>query len=144
MAVNQGFRWIYWWGAILTGMLFVLFLFTFEESRFIRSADQIEGQSTAAELERADFVSWKADPDAKDTDKHTTSEDPELQRSISQAPKAGDVFDAVGFKVQLRVYKLFPEPWKEILNQMWRPLRVMSLPAVLWVRHQVFRIVACY
>lgn len=135
MTVNQGFRWIYWWSSILSGVLFVLFYFTFEESRFIRTADEIEGQSSAAEHEHTDSIIYgKANIDSKDLDKHTASEDQGLDRSVSLAPKVGEVFDAVGFKVQLRFHKLYPEPWTEILNQMWRPLRVMSLPAVLWVR----------
>lgn len=133
MAVNQGWRWIYWWGAILCGALLVLFFLTFEESRFIRSADEVEGRSEATDLENTDSIVWETGPDAKDNGKNAANKDRELDRTISRGPKAGDVFDAVGFAMQLRIYKNFPERWSEILNQMWRPLRVVSLPAVLWV-----------
>jgi hypothetical protein len=133
MAVNQGWRWIYWWGAILSGALLVLFFFTFEESRFIRTADAIEGQSSAAEIERPATPSSHVTKDEKKTDKQNATEDPDLSRAISHGPKAGDVFDATGFTIQLRIVKLYPEPWAEIFSQMWRPLKVFSLPAVVWV-----------
>lgn len=133
MAVNQGWRWIYWWGCILSGTLLVLFFFTFEESRFIRTAEDVEGNINEAEVEHSDSTSWHAAPDTKKVDKHIASEDPDLSRQISHKPRAGDVFDAVGFTVQLGIYKKFPEAWTEILSQMWRPLKVSTLPAVIWV-----------
>jgi MFS family permease len=133
MAVNQGWRWIYWWGAILSGALFILFFFTFEESRFIRTADAIEGQSNGADAERPRTPSSQVTTDEKKVDKQNTTEDPDLSRAISHGPKAGDVFDAVGFTIQLHIVKLYPEPWAEIVSQVWRPLKVFSLPAVVWV-----------
>ena len=133
MAVNQGWRWIYWWGAILSGSLLLLFFFTFEETRFVRTAYAIEGQSNDAEIERSESPSWPVMPDAKKADKQSASEDPDLYRQVSHGPKAGDVFDAVGFTVQLSIYKRYPEPWAEILSQMWRPLKVSTMPAVVWV-----------
>jgi MFS family permease len=133
MAVNQGWRWIYWWGAILSGSLLVLFFFTLEESRFIQTADAIEGQSHDAETERPATPSSQVTTDEKKTDKQNGTEDPDLSRAISHGPKAGDVFNATGFTIQLRIFKLYPEPWAEIFSQMWRPLKVFSLPAVVWV-----------
>lgn len=133
MAVNQGWRWIYWWGAIFNGALVFLFYFTFEESRFIRSTDAIEGQSSSndEDIERPASPSSQVTTDEKKSDKQSATED--LNRQMSHGPKAGDVFDAVGFTVQLRIFKLYPEPWAEIMSQMWRPLKVFSLPAVVWV-----------
>lgn len=133
MAVNQGWRWIYWWGAILNGALLVLFFFTFEESRFIRTADAIEGQSNDVEAERPSSPGSQVTTHEKKSDKQNTTEDSEMNRQMSHGPKVGDVFDAVGFTVQLRLFKLYPEPWAEIVSQMWRPLKVFSLPAVIWV-----------
>jgi MFS family permease len=136
MAVNQGWRWIYWWGAILTGALLVLFFFTFEETRFIRTANAIEGQNNNAESEQPEFPSWEASLDAidaKKAGKQSTTEDQDLHRQVSLGPKVGDVFDAVGFTVQLSIFKRYPQSWAEILSQMWRPLKVSSLPAVVWV-----------
>ena len=133
MAVNQGWRWIYWWGAIFNGALVILFYFTFEESRFIRSTDAIEGQSSSnvEDTERPASPSSQVTTDEKKSDKQNTTE--ELNRQMSHGPKAGDVFDAVGFTVQLCIFKLYPETWAEIVSQIWRPLKVFSLPAVVWV-----------
>lgn len=133
MAVNQGWRWIYWWGAILSGALLVLFFFTFEESRFIRSREDTEGQNNEVEVERPESDTREAAIDTKDAGKYATSEDPDLHRQISLGPKVGDVFDAVGFTIQLGIFKHYPEAWTEILSQMWRPLKVSTLPAVVWV-----------
>lgn len=136
MAVNQGWRWIYWWGAILSGALCILFFFTLEESRFVRAADDIEGQSHDVEesgpSERTDATTRQAVSDAKNV-KPLEFDESDLQREVSQGPKIGDVFDAVGFKFQFSMYKLYPESWVEIFNQMWRPLKVTALPAVVWV-----------
>jgi len=133
MAVNQGWRWIYWWGAILTGALLVLFFFTFEETRFIRTAEAIEGQIDDVEIGQSESPSWEANPDAKKAGKQGISEQQDLHRQVSHGPKVGDVFDAVGFTVQLSILKSYPEGWAEILSQMWRPLKVFTLPAVVWV-----------
>lgn len=133
MAVNQGWRWIYWWGAIFNGALVILFYFTFEESRFIRSADAIEGQTNNEDAERPVTPSFYIITDEKKGDKQTATEDPDLNREMSHGRKAGDVFDADGFTIQLRIFKLYPEPWAEIVSQMWRPLKVFSFPAVVWV-----------
>ena len=117
----------------MSGALLLLFFFTFEESRFIRTAEAIEGQSDNVDIERPGSPSSQITADAKKTDKQNTIEDPDLNRQISHGPKAGDVFDAVGFTIQLRIFKLYPEPWAEIVSQMWRPLKVFRLPAVVWV-----------
>lgn len=136
MAVHQGWRWIYWWGAILSGALFVLFFFTCEESRFIRGADDIESQIHDVEeigsSDPTDSTARQTITDAK-TAKPFAFDESDLHREFSQGPKVGDVFDAVGFKLQFGIYKQYPEPWAEIFNQMWRPLKVTALPAVVWV-----------
>lgn len=133
MAVNQGWRWIYWWGAILSGALLILFFLTFEESRFVRKAEDIEGQNNDAGLERPDSTNWEAVMDSENLGKHKANEERDLHRQTSNGPQVGDVFDAVGFIIQRRIYKHFPEPWTEIVSQMWRPLKVSTLPAVVWV-----------
>lgn len=133
MAVNQGWRWIYWWGAILSGALLTLFFFTFEESHFNRKAEDVEGQNGDARAERSEPTNWEEVADIKNAGKHISSEDPDLHREISYGPQVGDVFDAAGFTVQRGIYKHFPEPWNEIISQMWRPLKVSTLPAVVWV-----------
>lgn len=143
MAVHQGWRWIYWWGAIFSGVLCILFFFTCEESRFIRATDDVEGQNHDVEgtgrPNAADATIRQMNTDAKIAAKPIEYDESDTQREISQGPKVGDVFDAVGFTVQLSIYKRYPEPWTEILSQMWRPLKVTALPAVVWVSVCVWR-----
>lgn len=134
MAINLGWRWIYRIGAILTGVLFVIFYLTGEESRSIRTEDSLETHSQFDELQSTGDVEGRHRRlDTKSALKLADDEQAEMQRQISEGPKVGDVFDATGFTVQMRAYKLFPEPWSEISAQMWRPFRVSALPAVVWV-----------
>lgn len=135
MALNQGWRWLYWWGAILSGALGLLFYLTFEESRFIRTAENIEHRADIEEIRRASDVEappWQEDSKNGDR-KIQFDDDASVDRQVSQEPKVGEVLDAVGFRVQLKIFKLYPDPWREIISQFWRPLKVSVLPAVLWV-----------
>lgn len=133
MALDQGWRWLYWWGAILSGALALIFYFTFEESRFLRSSENVEHRTHVEEISHPATESpiWKNDN--KDGDKPVDVDDTSMDRHLSQEPKVGVVFDAVGFRVQLRFFKLYPGPWREIVSQFWRPLRVCIFPAVFWV-----------
>lgn len=134
MAASQGWRWIFWWGAILSGVLCAVFFFTFEESRFVR------GEGSAVEEAFVEEVGQTQDSDhvrrhscVKDGDEIIKGDEEDLDRQVSHGPKVGEVFDAVGFTFQYRVYKMYPDAWKEIISQMWRPLKVTTLPAVVWV-----------
>lgn len=135
MALNQGWRWLYWWGAILSGALGLLFFLTFEETRFIRDHEDVEHQTHIEEIRHPDLEASPWQEDSKSRDKPTQVDGSSMDRHASPELKVGEVFDAVGFRVQLAVFKLYPDPWKEIVSQFWRPLKVSVIPAVFWVSH---------
>lgn len=125
MVTSQGWQWIYWWGAILTGVLMVLFFFTFEETNFIRSADLHEGAQ--------DLHVRKEDLEDPSQYKEKETIDGEQLYYTTSGPKVGDVLDTTRFRLQSSLFKLFPTPWSSVLNDFWKPLKTCSLPAVIWV-----------
>ena len=134
ISVNQGWRWIYRWGAILTSILLLLFYFTFEETCFVRNIHEQEGQRIVVEQGHIAPVSRPTEQAGGSEEQDDMKKaNYELELQMSHGPKVGDIFEAAGFKAQYSLWKSFPRQWREINSQFWRPLKVSALPAVVWV-----------
>ncbi|KAM0418735.1 hypothetical protein ACHAPT_012333 [Fusarium lateritium] len=127
-------RWVYWWGAILCGIVWVIMFLTLEESRFIRNPSQVEPnnfQSSESGLPTRGASSddqEKAQQDAKDEKHH-------LQHHTSNATAhmVGEVLDANGFRLQSRLWTIFPGTLRVLVKQCYQPLQLAWFPAILWV-----------
>ncbi|KAF2220357.1 major facilitator superfamily domain-containing protein [Elsinoe ampelina] len=124
MVTSQGWEWIYWWGVILTGLLTFLFFFTFEETYFERSADLHEAAQSL-------HVRKVEEMNPEDYETKEAMEGEQIHYATS-GPKVGDILDTTKFRLQFSFFKLFPTTWSTVLNDFWRPLKVCSLPAIIW------------
>ncbi|KAH8602317.1 major facilitator superfamily domain-containing protein [Bisporella sp. PMI_857] len=126
MAVNQGsWRWVYWWGFILTGVLTLLMFATMEESLFIRSDDLSEsGNAIVTSLNAT--VARKDDPEkvSKDQNDH---EDSKTSDTVT-----GEIIPVSRFKFFAPLWKAFPGSGSELGRKIWRPLTLSAFPPVLW------------
>ncbi|KAK4623483.1 hypothetical protein CLAFUR0_07415 [Fulvia fulva] len=123
MSTSQGFRWIYWWGAILTGMLWGLFSFTFVESRFVRVGGTVRSGVVVVRKDAGLSSPLPVYGDDKTA---------QLQQEINLSPRAGEVLESDHWSFQASLFKTYPDPWPQIISEFWRPLKVSILPAVFW------------
>lgn len=129
----QGWRWVYWWGSILTAILWLTFFFTFEESRFIRSLES-EGIPTAASSTPMDLDSARKPTAPTHDGKFPDHEMEESQASLETFTyHVGDKFEAESFQLQRTFYRVFPLTGIRFLHQFLRPFKLLWFPAVLWV-----------
>ncbi|KAK4498038.1 hypothetical protein PRZ48_010694 [Zasmidium cellare] len=111
MAVDQGWRWIYRWGAILTGGLLVLFYLTFEETHFVREVDAQEGHVVALESVDEEHRRQSLGAGSLKTKKMDQDIGNELQRETTHSLTAGEL---------------------EVFREFYRPLQLSIFLAVLW------------
>lgn len=132
MAVDQGWRWIYRWGTILTGILLVVVYFTFEETHFLRPADDREGHVVPlGAVDIAPRPSSRASGSIKDK-RFNTEIGAELDRDHTRDPTVGEVFDSDFWTFQFSLWKSFPHPWMSICREFYQPLQLSIFPAVFW------------
>ncbi|CAA22200.1 transmembrane transporter [Schizosaccharomyces pombe] len=143
IASSQGWRWIGWWGLIISGITFVLFLFTFEETTFDRAAAIDRKQIQISN----DQLTVKEDFDLKD-----------MQSDIKPDVEKSDAMDDSKMKVDYTVNEISnavqpiyskPSYWKRIalitpanslsgigfrqyIMRLFQTLRIFLFPAVLY------------
>lgn len=124
-------RWVYRFGAILCGFIWLFMYFTLEESRFIRtSTGECE---TLDEPARSVDASGCEDPEMVHGE--FKEEKHGLQRQISNATvhRLGEVLDANSFRFQSTLWTVFPGTLQEFIKQCYRPLQLAWFPAIFWV-----------
>ncbi|KIM93806.1 hypothetical protein OIDMADRAFT_45953 [Oidiodendron maius Zn] len=122
MAVNQGsWRWVYWWGLILTAALGLVMFCTMEESRFERPDDLSETTGIASTV-TADLKVKQAKGDQKKSLGSFQASDEEV----------GEIFPVSRFRFFAPLWKTFPGSRSEFVRRVWRPLIVSAFPPVLW------------
>ncbi|RSL68875.1 hypothetical protein CEP53_002423 [Fusarium sp. AF-6] len=125
MVKTLHWRWVYWWGAILCGIVWIVMFLTLEESRFLRKPSQVESStfgSNGREIEEK-----TAQEDAKDVKHHLQN-----NSSNTSVHRVGEVLDADNFKFQTSLWIIFPGSIKLLLKQCYQPLQLSWFPAILW------------
>lgn len=123
ITVGQGWRWVWWWVAILVGMCFVLFTFFYEETKFM---PQIDGVVSVVDVS-------KQDEEEEDADKKDVKVGDDALKPVPSAvaPVGGQR------KSWLQRMKPFSETrgsFKQLALHSYQPLFVMcTIPAVAYV-----------
>ncbi|KAK3672392.1 hypothetical protein LTR78_007699 [Recurvomyces mirabilis] len=133
MVETQTWRWVYWWGVLLTGALLILFYLTFEESRFLRSVDPDEGLvvplPAKSTLDLDDHHTSSVDDS-----KHDYKVDEELRRhnTNNHTAHVGEVFETTNWSPQFGLWKSYPDSWGQVCREFVAPLSISWFPAVFW------------
>lgn len=123
IAVNQGsWRWVYWWGLILSGFIGFAMFCTMEETFFLRTMELSETSDRIPTIN----ISTKIDLEAKGEDKKAQNLPP-VDESV------GESFPLTGFRFFGPIWTVFPGTSSDFLRRLWRPLTVSVFPPVLWV-----------
>ncbi|KAJ5535969.1 major facilitator superfamily domain-containing protein [Penicillium frequentans] len=131
---SQGWRWVWWWMAILFGVCFVLFLFLYEETKFVEWIDGSppsnttkELNSTAQQRQGTGKEDYKDDLDielakVQSTTIHTCR--PDLDLSILRTP----------YVRRLALWSTTPGSLGFFIRHIYQPLVVtVAFPAVFYV-----------
>lgn len=122
----DAWRWVGWWGAIICGMTFVVFLFGLEETSFDR--DAFQGQRPVPTL---------APPDESKMAEKAVHE-PRESSPINSLPNEGLDIPEKRKPYFKRIALITPSPemvglgLKQYVRQLWLNMRVFAFPAVLF------------
>lgn len=134
ITVSQGWRWVWWWMAILFGVCFLLFLFLYEETKFI---DCIEGSAPSNSTEGLEPAmeqrqekgngDLKDDLDIEMTKRLSTTNDtcvPDIDLSIPRTP----------YLQRLALWSITPGSLGFFIRHIYQPLVVtVTFPATFYV-----------
>lgn len=134
-ATNMGWRWVYYLLSLFTGLLFVLFLCLYEETKYVPVLEGVSTSSTDGSVER---ISTQ-DPNSKtaavvtNTLKPVLSTDPFAGQEVAADQSYEQRTDA---RIPLRTWSqrlsfLTPTP-EPFLKIAVRPLRVLTFPHVFF------------
>ncbi|PCG89521.1 Major facilitator superfamily domain, general substrate transporter [Penicillium occitanis (nom. inval.)] len=123
-------RWVYRFGAILCGFMWLVIYFTLEESRFILTSTGVCETSD----EPAPSVDASGCEGPEMVHKVFKDEKHRLQRQTSNATvhRLGEVLDARSFRFQFTLWTAFPGTLQEFIKQCYRPLQLAWFPAIFW------------
>jgi MFS family permease len=127
MIETLGWRWVYWWGAILCGILLVAIFFTLEESNFTR------------ESELPHEPVHEAQESALEAIRHDDKEGKHLHSALTNTSvyRVGQVLETGSFRLQYRPWVVLPGTWGEFVRQVYRPLQLAWFPAIVWVSYSI-------
>jgi MFS family permease len=121
ITVGQGWRWVWWWVAILVGACFLLFAFLYEETKFVARIEGVSGVNN---------VSTSEDPDIKTKDHKLAGHQLEPVASIittSRPPRKS-------YMQRLKPFSTSSGSFKDLAIHSLQPLLVMcTIPAVTYV-----------
>ncbi|KAM6534565.1 hypothetical protein FALCPG4_004194 [Fusarium falciforme] len=133
MVKTLHWRWVYWWGAILCGIVWVVMFLTLEESRFIRKPSQVESTTFDSD-ERGTPTQESSSEDHKTAQEEAKDEKNDLQHhgSNTSVHRVGEVLDADNFRFQTSLWTIFPGSLGVLAKQCYQPLQLAWFPVILW------------
>ncbi|KAM5378091.1 hypothetical protein ACJZ2D_004549 [Fusarium nematophilum] len=132
MAKTLHWRWMYRWGTILCGVVWVVMFFTLEETRFIRTSSQVSGALDGSV--RPTGVASSEEPEAIQQDVKDEKHGLHRQSSNTTVYRLGEVLDANSFRFRLSLWIVFPGTLQEFIKQCYQPLQLAWFPAIFWSR----------
>ncbi|KAI1611906.1 synaptic vesicle transporter [Exophiala viscosa] len=133
VTVDQGWRWVWWWMVILFGISIPIYIFGFEETKYVPKHDGIEPVELQDPLALASSAHLKAlEPDSKAADGETNafnantvhSTDVEIDHSIPLK----------SYRQRLSFLQTSPGSWSQFFRHAYQPLQIfVSIPAVFYI-----------
>lgn len=140
ITVSQGWRWVWWWCAILFGLTFLLFLFCFEESKYAKVDEDFtltEVQDPLAEMPPSsnDEESKTMTPDLIG-EKSATSPVSDLKAEEAKgnpdlALNSTTLYQLKTYRQRMALWETSPGPWSSFFLHSYQPVMILiTIPAV--------------
>ncbi|KAL3476275.1 major facilitator superfamily domain-containing protein [Aspergillus californicus] len=142
ITVSQGWRWVWWWNVILFGVCVLLFLFLYEETKYIPLPVCLDGITTSVTDSEEDTR-----PDTKKTKEQDKMKDvgtASLATEITEQGKQNALVTNTSARIdpsiprksylqRLSLLTISPGGWKMFLLHSWQPFVILAtLPGVLF------------
>lgn len=129
-AESQGWRWSYYTVAIVLSILTVIFLFFFEETKYVPVCVGQASKTSARSLDAQDMDILKANPEAKVAD---TVEGDAVSQVASRTAGAAEPPTLNSYRQRMRLVTSTPEPlWGAFVT----PFKTASLPHIMFTAIQ--------
>ena len=126
-AVSQGWPWIYWWCAIFLGINFLLFVFFYEETKYVVT---LRGVSVVNEHPE-NVIS-------ADVNKETMKEGISGNQSSPEtsAQEIDTTIPLKSYRQRLALVTKTPGSFSDFFRHFYQPLMMLAIPGVLYVALQ--------
>ncbi|KAI1033392.1 hypothetical protein LB503_008507 [Fusarium chuoi] len=123
MIETLGWRWVYLWGAILCGVLFVVIFFILEESNYPRDPELPQDPDRVVQESVLEAI------------QHDDKGEKQLHSALTNGSVyiVGQVLETDSFRLQYRPWVVLPGTWAQFVRQVYRPLQLAWFPAIVWV-----------
>ncbi|CAG8909684.1 unnamed protein product [Penicillium egyptiacum] len=139
ITLSQGWRWVWWWMAILFGAGLIVFIFFYEETMFC--VPQIDGVPVADKSANPPALT-KRDPDAPES---AHKEDVAKRDMLHyEAVQVDYSIPKTSYWQRLSLWTNSPMGFDQLLKHSYRPFLIMfSIPAVFYMALEYGIITAC-
>lgn len=127
MIETLGWRWVYLWGAILCGVLFVVIFFILEESNYPRDPELPQDPDRVVQESVLEAI------------QHDDKGEKQLHSALTNGSVyiVGQVLETDSFRLQYRPWVVLPGTWAQFVRQVYRPLQLAWFPAIVWVSYSI-------
>ncbi|RDW80295.1 MFS general substrate transporter-24 [Coleophoma cylindrospora] len=130
-AVSQGWPWIYWWCAIFLGVNFLLFVFFYEETKYVVNFGAIPvAESVPRQVTEASVVASEKHSGIPDAAVDQPSTEPQQSRTINHDIPMNS------WRKRFALTTTTPGTLSEFLRHFYQPIMMLGIPAVLYVSLQ--------
>lgn len=130
-AVKQGWPWIYWWCAIFLGVNFLLFVFFYEETKYVMTFGVIHGtEPVSQETTEPSVLAGEKDSEALDVAVDQSSPEPQHSRTINHNIPMNS------WRKRFALTTTTPGTLSEFLRHFYQPIMMLGIPAVFYVSLQ--------
>ncbi|KAJ5207579.1 Major facilitator superfamily domain general substrate transporter [Penicillium cf. viridicatum] len=141
VTVSQGWRWVWWWNAIMFGVCIVMFGLLYEETKWTRPSKRInqDPNGSVSELGSSFDSPMKVAMDTKSNGKDSISSEPNREEEQGELLTRRTVvlnndIAMRTWKQRLSVTASSPGHWKMFARHSWHPFLILdTFPAVLFV-----------
>lgn len=139
ITLSQGWRWVWWWMAILLGAGLVGFVFLYEETMF--------GEPPLNGVPVAETQSPNAMVDKKDSIEATAAEEDPTPHAVAVKAENFEIDHSIPKKTYLQklaIWSNSPMPFGQLLKHSYQPFLILfSIPAVFFMAVEYGIMTAC-
>ncbi|OQO05400.1 hypothetical protein B0A48_09168 [Cryoendolithus antarcticus] len=141
---NQGWRWVWWWCAIFFGVQFLMFVFGFEETKFMHfeTLEGRQGSVTSATAKNTIFNSEKGEKPAPESPASDFPPPAEVMRSSEPDAETRRKLSTIQidhskprktYVQRLNLLTTSEGPWVDFLRHSWQPFMILfTIPGVAY------------
>ncbi|KAI1625939.1 serine/threonine kinase 16 [Exophiala viscosa] len=127
-AVSQGWPWIYWWCTIFVGINFLMFVFFYEETKYVTTLVGITAATSASKSVQIAGQNKESSQGVKG------AESPPSE--LTSVPEIDSTIPLKTYRQRLAWTTTTPGSFADFLRHFYQPFMMLTIPGVLYVALQ--------